>query len=374
MLLLLAIAAHAADEPVVEVGGYVEVYGSWNANAPSNGVTNLRGFDDRANTVTLSNVVIDTTAAADTVDVHLAIQAGHTGAAYYAAEPAYAATGSAGPSDAPAWRNVQQATIGWHASDALTVGAGLFLSPIGPESMAAKDDWNFSRSDLFFGLPFYHTGAWGAFAPSKPWKLTIGVTNGWNSITDGNRDKSPYAQVAYTHGRWNAAILYFGGVERPEGAPEGKPWRHLADAWAQFDATDRVSFLVHADGGYEKTTFGPSTWAAGALYARLHPIGKLYVAARADWFVERAARDARGSAAPIFWPAAVDGVGRVASATLTADMRPSEHLSFRLEVRHDAANVPMFFAGTVAIDPQTGADIATATRQDTVTFAAIASF
>lgn len=135
-----------------------------------------------------------------------------------------------------------------------------------------------------------------------------------------------------------------------------------------------MSFLAHADAGYEKTAFGPRTWAAGALYARVEPVDHLFLAARGDWFVERAGHDATGTAAPICWPAAVDGVGRVASATLTAEVKPTEHLSLRLEGRHDDANAPMFFKGAVATDPATGADVPTSTRQDTVTLAAIAGF
>jgi len=34
---------------------YVEAYGQWNANAPSNGITNLRGFDNRSGTLALAN-------------------------------------------------------------------------------------------------------------------------------------------------------------------------------------------------------------------------------------------------------------------------------------------------------------------------------
>lgn len=370
MLALLGRLAHADDDPSVEVGGHVEVFASWNANAPSNGVTNLRGFDDRANTLTLSNVVVDLRGTAEPVDVHVVLQAGHTGNAYYAAEPARPAAGSAGVSDAPTWRNVQQATLTWRATDELSFVGGLFLSPIGPESLAAKDDWNFSRSNLFFGLPFYHAGACGTWAPSDPWKLTLGVTNGWNSVADGNRDKSVHAQLAYGEGRWKAGLLYFGGVERAEGAPEGQPWRNLADLWVQVDATDRVSFLVHGDVGIEAGQLGSSTWGAGAIYARVQPADVLYLAARGDWFVERAG----GGASAIFWPASVDGAGRVASATLTIDLRPADHLSLRLEGRHDDANAPMFFAGPVPTDPVTGADVPTAARQDTLTAAAIAWF
>ena len=39
------------------------------------------------------------------------------------------------------------------------LAAGLFLSPIGTEDLAEKDDWSWSRSNLFLTLPTYHVGA-----------------------------------------------------------------------------------------------------------------------------------------------------------------------------------------------------------------------
>jgi hypothetical protein len=90
---------------------------------------------------------------------------------------------------------------------------------------------------------------------------------------------------------------------------------------------------------------------------------------RGDWFAEKAT----DGAASIFWPAAVDGVGRVASATLTFDWRPVEFLSLRLEGRYDDANAPMFFEGD--IDTTTGgAPVFDADNQATATVAVLGSF
>lgn len=361
-------------EPSVVVGGYVEAFVSHNFNAPDNGVTNLRGFDDRSDSITLANVAVDVAGTRGDVAGRVVLQVGHTPNSYYLAEPTKAAIGSAGESDAHTWRTVQQAWGAWQASDKTAFDAGLFLSPIGPESIAARDDWNFSRSNLFFGLPFYHTGARVNFAPSEPWKLTGAVYNGWNSVLDNNKGKSVSAQALFTKAPVTASLLYFGGVERPEGAPEGQPWRHLVDAYVQVDPTDRVSFLVHGDVGFEPNAFGLSGWQAGALYARVRPIDPLYFAARGDWFREVVASDSTGSAGGVFWPATEDGVARVASATVTVDWRPVEDgLSLRLEGRHDAANTDMYFANDVEVDAD-GASIPNALSQQTVTASVITWF
>ena len=56
-----ASAAPTEPAPVLPytLTGYVEGYYQWSFARPSNRITNLRGFDDRSNTFTLSNVVVD---------------------------------------------------------------------------------------------------------------------------------------------------------------------------------------------------------------------------------------------------------------------------------------------------------------------------
>ena len=358
-LVAVASAQDAQDAPEITPEGYVEAFWSYNFNRPSNGVTNLRGFDNRHNSISLSNVALGATGAAGDLSARVVLQAGLTPNTYYLAEPTWPAVGGVGESDRFTWRNVQTAYGAWNvAGGPVTFEAGLFLSPIGPESLPVKDSWNYSRSNLFYGLPFYHTGARVGWQASDVLELTGAVYNGWNSVVDNNEGKSLSGQVLLTAGKVTGALLYFGGPERAEGAPEGSPWRHLGDLWVQVDAHERLSLLAHVDLGAEAGSVGADTWAAGALYARVRPIDPLYVALRGDWFGERATE----GAGAIFWPGAVDGAGRVASATLTLDARPVEHLSLRLEGRHDGANAPMFFEDSDALEAKT---------QDTVTIGVV---
>jgi hypothetical protein len=55
--------------------------------------------------------------------------------------------------------------------------------------MAVRDNWNWSRSNLFFGLPFYHTGVRATYALTEL-GITAGGYNGWNSVLDNNAEKS----------------------------------------------------------------------------------------------------------------------------------------------------------------------------------------
>jgi hypothetical protein len=274
----------------VTIGGYVESFYQWNFNQPSNRVTNYRGFDNRSNAFTLSNVVVDMTGTLGPVSARLALQVGHTPETYYLAEPDQPGAGGAGASNLNVWKYIQQANVAWRApvGRGLLVEAGLFLSPIGPEGMVIHDQWNWSRSNLFFGCPFYHTGARVTYGFTGSIALTLAGYNGWNSVVDNNDDKSVSLQFTYNvTDRVTFSALYFGGVERADAAPERQgstAWRHLFDTYLAVYPTPWLSVLVHGDAGFESNAFGTSWWAAGALYARFRVRPWLYLAARGDFF------------------------------------------------------------------------------------------
>jgi hypothetical protein len=368
--------------------GYVEASYSYNFNRPSNGITNFRGFDNRHNTFTLDNVAIGANwQAGDSVSGRLTLQVGNTPSTYYGLnEPSLQGANGANASSSELWKYIQEAYVGWRApiGDGLLVQFGLFLSPIGIETMAIKDSWNWSRSNLFFGLPFYHSGLRATYPVSQYVTAGFHLYNGWNDVEDNNEEKSVAGTIAYNTLsatdadllKVNLAILYFGGVERPTGDPAGPWWRHDFDAVAQWDITTWLSIAGEGNFGWEPNRFSQggsafgTSWYAGALYARAKTLDWLYVALRGDGFWENVASNASGSASPIFWPA---GTRWVSSGTATLDARPVDHISMRLEYRHDEAGGPMFFSGDVPVDSN-GAYISNAVRQDTITLGATTWF
>lgn len=372
--------SESPEQPVTEptpsespftLGGYAEALYQWNFNAPSNGITNFRGFDNRHNSFTLSNVALDANWDDGDLIGRLTLQVGHTPSTYYAAEPSAKGASGANESNAALWKYLQQAYAGYRFAwgGGLTVTAGLFLSPIGPESMAVRDNWNWSRSNLFFGLPFYHTGVRASYALTDRWALTFAGYNGWNSVVDNNDEKSISTQLTFARPDVALSILYFGGVERPDQADEGRAFRHLLDTHVTWQPAPWLSLLAHANGGMEPNELGASAWGAGALYARWRIMETLFFAVRADLFYERVAENENGQAAPMFWPSSW-----VSSGTATADFRPHERTSFRLEYRHDHAGDDMYFGGNVAGDGRMAPFVATRTSQDTLTVGATTWF
>jgi len=359
------VTVKSASGAQLTIGGYVEAFWQWNFNNPSNFITNYRGFDNRHNIFTIDNAAIDLVGTKGPVTVHFAYQIGNTPDTYYASEPVWRGTSGAGPSGPSLWQNLQQANIGY-TTHQLLVETGVFLSPIGPESIPIKDQWNWSRSNLFFGLPFYHTGIRATYPVTPRWSLSAQLYNGWNSVIDSNLELSPALVATYTvPNRLAWQTLYFGGVERAAGAPEGSPWRHLFDTYANWTITPTTSMLAQADVGFEKNRFGTSSWLAGAAYVRQQLAPWLYGVARADYFRETVP----AGAAPIFWA----GSRWVSSETLTLDTRPADTLSVRIEFRHDQSEAPLYFSHRVSQD-EMGNFVPNATHQDTITVGAVAWF
>lgn len=344
----------------VTVGGYLEAYYQLHLQAPANRLTNLRGFDSRSRTFTLSSLALSVTGARGPVTTRLVLQLGPTAAAYYLAEPeSPGATGVAASSGA-LWRSVQTATAGIALAGDWAVEAGLFTSPIGPEVLAIKDDLTWSRSNLFFALPAYHTGVTLAHPLAAGWTGKAHLYNGWNSVVDADGAPSVALSASYAGARTSGQLLYFGGRERAPGAAEGAPWRHLVDAFVQTSADD-LTVLAHLDAGVERGDVGTSWWAGGALYLALRLTPTIYAVARGDYLGEKRGGRAGATASPILLP-----VTWLASGTATVAYQPVGGVSIRLEARHDQADRDAFFAGAVAVD-QRGDFVPDADRQDTVT-------
>jgi hypothetical protein len=259
---------------------------------------------------------------------------------------------------------VQEAYTTWESNPGLVHAVGLVLSPLGLEALAPKDEWNWSRSFIWTALPGYHLGFASTYAISSGVDVQIGVYNGWNAANDNNDQKSIALRVsAHPVPVFKATLLYFGGVERPRGAPEGHPWRHLLDGAIEVGPWYSISARLYSDCGFESNRFGRSGWASAALYVRYALPFRIFLAARGEILREWMAGSSTGEASPIFWGSPTTG-----SSTLTADYRPGEHVSVQLEYRHDRASNEIFFrrnegAGASPSDPQR----ATARSQDTLT-------
>jgi hypothetical protein len=353
---------------------YVETNYQWNFNKPSNGITHLRGFDNRHNTFTLSNAAVGGSWDTHGAFGHVMLQVGHTPSTYYLAEPSLGGASGTNATSSELFKYIQEAYAGYRIPgvDGLMISAGVFLSPIGIEAMPVHANDHWSRSNLFFGLPFYHTGAKLTYLLSDVIVGSLAVYNGWNSVVDNNNAKSIAAELQIMPlDALSLALVYFSGIERSTGAPEGNAWRHLFDVQAIVEAHPRLTLSAHLNGGFEPNNFGTSGWIASAFYARVMLLEELRFAMRFDVFREYVAENAMGDRAEaIFWPAS-----RVASLTSTFDYRPHPSVSFRLEHRFDGASGDVYFRGQVMGDGTAASPyLPNARRQNTITVGATAFY
>lgn len=356
--------------------GYLEAHYAWNFNRPANNITNYRGYENRHNSFTLANAALGALWDIGPVSGKLLLQVGNTPSTYYNQEPNLPGAGAANATGPELWKYLQEAYVTYKAplGTGLKVSAGLMATPIGLEKIAVKDNWNWSRSNLFFGLPKYHAGVRAAYDITERLTATVSVVNGWNSVVDNNDGKSVEGHVTYRiPDRAVLKLLYFGGVERASNAPEGQYWRHHFDATGEVDVTSWLQVAAQADYGFEQNRIGDARWFAGAAAARVKPCNWLFVAVRGDRFYEHLATDANGRrSTPLFW----NGVEWVSSATATLDVRPHSNVSFRLEFRHDQADGLLYYTGdTLVGDGSVGKPFVTnARRQQTLLIGATAWF
>src|SRR5688572_24063792 len=104
-------ATESSSAPKLSIGGYLEAYYQVHFQNPSNRITNLRGFDNRSRTFTLSNVALDLKGQKGPITTRITLQIGHTPSSYYLVEPASLGTPSVDTSTGELWKYLQAANI-----------------------------------------------------------------------------------------------------------------------------------------------------------------------------------------------------------------------------------------------------------------------
>ena len=277
--------APPATAPTLTISGYVEAFYQFNFDQPSNLITAYRDFDDRTNSFTIDNAVLDITGLGRCgVDANrLAGRPHGVGVVHRRTDvsrrrPAQVrATPSCG-------RLIQQAIIGYKI-DKLQTEAGVFLSPVGLENLAIEDQWNWSRSTPFFALPYYHAGVRLTYPLSddahrcvlrdqrlerrrQPQPVSVLRRRGDVDAREDALDERSCTSAASRTRRTRPKASRGATCSMPR--RRGRPRK-----WSRFAA--------QADAGFEPNHFGTSRWFDGAAYARVHPAAWLYVAARVDY-------------------------------------------------------------------------------------------
>ena len=125
----------------------------------------------------------------------------------------------------------------------LTLIAGKFATLHGTEVIWSPSNANVSRSILFGAVPFTHTGVRATWALNDTVSLIAGVNNGWDQVTDRNRDKTVELGATLNPIKpLNISISGYSGKEPaplPTSASSGT--RTSINAVGSYSITDAIS-------------------------------------------------------------------------------------------------------------------------------------
>ena len=287
------------------------------------------------------------------------------------------------PGGTSSWQFIQQAYLTYtpHVMGRdITIDFGKFVTPFGYEVIESSSNDNYTRSFGFnYAIPFYHAGVRAAIPFGSKLTATLFAVNGWNNVADDNNAKSFIAQLTYKpDAKLTANLTYMGGAEGtgafgsllpssaayPLGVPTttvngatfintngaGNITIDLVEFQPTYQITPKFKIAAAFDYGHAAGDIygvkSSGTWLSGAGYARYQLTNHFAVAGRLEQFEDIPGTG--GAGLRLGGP-----YTKLQSGTLTA-----EYVSFkgqlvsRLEFRHDAANIPVFGAGSGVVKDQ----------------------
>jgi len=344
MLWLPAARPLAAQEPApsptpeprrLDVNAFVDTYFAYNGNRPADHTNFFRGVGTSAkrhDEASINLAQLDVALPASPVGFHLAVGFGTTTEVVHEGEPA-------GPLVGPAvWEHVVQASVLYKATPRLVFEGGVYPSHIGFETLATKDNWNYTRSWMGELTPYYQTGLKATYTFNVTWSAQIHVLNGWQNIGDNNDGKAVGTQVAYSKGKLSASFNTFVGPELPN---DDHDYRVLGDLVLTYRATPDWSLGGSLDLAREGRPQGPDArWSGGALYLRwAPPQSRAALAVRGEYYHDR--------------DGAISGTPQtLKEVTATLEHRPAPPLILRLEGRYDRSSANVFAGDRVGGDGQ----------------------
>jgi len=278
------------------LSGFVDVYYGYNANQPANRNTSLRNFDVQSGQFGLNMIelVADKSPdpAASHVGYHVALGFGQAINLINASEPAAPAAAAASGTETNFDQYLKEGYLEYLAGKKLQINFGKFVTPAGAEVIESKDNWNYSRGDLFaLAIPYFHFGVSAKYTFNPKFALTGYLVNGWNNSIDNNSGKTTGFSAAWTpNAKFSLTQNYLVG---PEQFNNSSDFRHLFDTVVSYNATPKLSFLGNFDYGHDDAPGAivatPNVvsgvwWSGVAGYVKYAPNANWYWAARGEYY------------------------------------------------------------------------------------------
>jgi hypothetical protein len=143
---------------------------------------------------------------------------------------------------------IQEANVGFKLADKFWVDGGYFMTHIGGESFAPKDNWLSSHSIVTYFEPFFQAGLKASYEFSPNFTACIHILNGNGILQDNNDNKSFGWQLAYAADKNIFAASYNGiiGNEEP-GSPNNSKTHMFHNLCLSTDAITNFSLKAQID-------------------------------------------------------------------------------------------------------------------------------
>ena len=247
----------------------------------------------------------------------------------------------------------------------VTVDFGKWASSLGLEGNYAKDQMNYSRSYLFYFLPFYHTGFRASYKFGKDLTVNYWTVNGTQQTEAINGFKDQLFGFNYqAHRTLNWTVNYYLGQEHPDtiyypnGVPAGTPVDlptlqgeafqpirpallgklHIFDSYATWQPTANLTLALEGDYVIQRaqTTSAPLHVSGGAFYGRYQLTPKTAVAGRTEYLSDRGGLFSGSTQA-------------LKEITFTTEYKLADGFLVRGEFRRDSSNHPYFLTDELGI-------------------------
>jgi hypothetical protein len=224
-----------------------------------------------------------------------------------------------------------------YASGSLTVIGGKFTTLHGTEVIASTGNTNVSRSILFGAVPFTHTGLRATWALSDAVSLIAGVNNGWDQVTDQNRQKTAELGVTLTPIKpLSITVSGYSGdeISTVTGANGVRTTANVVASWAFTDAISvGLEYLTFSQD--KAVAAGKAKYSGFAGYFTIMPTPKWRAVLRAEQFDDHDGFHfgTTGLATP---------QTKYTEGTVTLAYLPADSFELRGEVRTDKADQAVF--------------------------------
>jgi len=306
-----------------DIGGLVDAYYDYYSTKPA-GDAQFRNFDTKHNQFALSmaQVWIAKAATSDSrtgFKVKLNFGPGSTLINAYE------------PGTNEFIQNIEEGYLTYLApiGKGLQVDVGKFVTQHGAEVIEAKDNWNYSRSLLFaLAIPYYHSGVRATYAINDKVTVMGNIVNGWNNVVENNSAKTIGAQVIVKPVPALSIVQnYMAGAEQANDSDGG--WRRLSDSIVTYTISPAFSVMANYDYGTDMVAGQRVRWQGIAGYAKAQLTKWLADSPRMEWY-----DDPSGFT--------TGTVQALREATGTIELKPSDALLWRIEVRHDFSDEAVF--------------------------------